>query len=352
MVVDETGAIGTNGYVARMIQSAVGGDIHVIQAAEPYPADFDGVVEQNHQEDSRALSSRVENIERYDAVFIGYPAWATTLPQTVRAFLSEYDFTGKTVIPFCTHDGYGAGSSFTTASELAAGAETLEGIAIEVEDVPVAQDTVAQWLEDLGLSESRTDSQDEIPICITVGEARLDGVLYDTAEAQQFLALLPQAISMTNYGGREVYVGLDGTIMVEGDGQLWFDNGDITYCPSNNTAAIFYAQTDCPNLTMEVIPWGGSHPIWRCSTLWTAALPLPSPERTKEEPSMKRVWSFLLALAMALSLVACGNDNGSQSSTPAPPAPHRRRCNPPQRRTPTSRRSLRNYPPGMRALEA
>lgn len=256
VAVEEAGAMGTNGYVARMIQSAVGGDIHVIQAAELYPADFDGVVEQNHQEDSRALSGRVENMERYDTVFIGYPVWATTLPQAVRAFLSEYDFTGKTVIPFCTHDGYGAGSSFTTVSELAAGAETLAGVAIEVEDVPAAQDTVAQWLEDLGLPESRTDSQGETPIRITVGEAQLDGVLYGTAEAWQFLALLPQTISMTNYGGREVYGGLDGIITVEGEGQLRFDNGDITYCPSNNTAAIFYAQTDRPNLTMEVYPVG------------------------------------------------------------------------------------------------
>ena len=90
VVVDDQGAIGTTGYVARMIQSTVGGDIHVIQASEPYPADFDAVVDENHQESGRDVSSTVENMEQYDTVFIGYPVWATTLPQAVRTCLTSY----------------------------------------------------------------------------------------------------------------------------------------------------------------------------------------------------------------------------------------------------------------------
>ena len=110
VVVDESGASGTTRYVAQMIRNAVGGDIHAILTVEPYPADFDAVVSENHGESSRAISSTVENMEQYDVVFIGFPVWATTLPQAVRTFLSEYDFSGKIVIPFCTHDGYGTGS--------------------------------------------------------------------------------------------------------------------------------------------------------------------------------------------------------------------------------------------------
>ncbi len=103
VVIDEQGAIGTTGYVARMIQDTVGGDLHVIQTAEPYSADFDSVVSENHQEDSRTISSTVEDMEQYNTIFIGYPVWATSLPQAVRTFLTEYDFSGKTLIPFCTH---------------------------------------------------------------------------------------------------------------------------------------------------------------------------------------------------------------------------------------------------------
>ena len=81
-------------------------------------------------------------------------------------------------------------------------------------------------------------------------------MLYDSDMARQFIAQLPQTITMSNYGGREVYGGIDQAIEVEGSGQLRFDDGDITYCPSNNTAAIFYAQSSQPNLTMEVYPIG------------------------------------------------------------------------------------------------
>ena len=257
VVVEGDSAIGTNEYVARMIQEATGGDLHAILAAEPYPADFDEVADINHQEDSRDISSVVEDMEQYDTVFIGYPVWATSLPQAVRTFLTEYDFTDKTVIPFCTHDGYGAGRSFDLVAELAAGAQTLDGIAIEASDVPTAQETVASWLSGLDLSGSSTQKpQGEAAIRITVDGMELEGVLYDSDMAQQFISQLPQTISMSNYGGREVYGGIDQEITVEGEGQLRFEDGDITYCPANNTAAIFYAQSARPNLTMEVYPIG------------------------------------------------------------------------------------------------
>ena len=254
VVVDNLGAVGTNAYVAQMIQSKVGGDLHSIIAAEPYPADFDQVRDINHQENSRAISSTVENMEQYDTVFIGYPVWATTLPQAVRTFLTEYDFSGKTVIPFCTHDGYGAGRSFSTVAELAAGANTLEGLAIHAPEVTESKDDIKQWLGALDLDTER--GQGETAIRITVGDTQLDGVLYDSDMARQFIAQLPQTISMSNYGDREVYGGIDQEITVEGEGQLRFEDGDITYCPSNNTAAIFYSQSDRPDLTMRIYPIG------------------------------------------------------------------------------------------------
>ena len=84
----------------------------------------------------------------------------------------------------------------------------------------------------------------------------LDGVIYDTELAQEIMERLPITVSMAGYGGREYYGGIDFTPQNVGEGQLFFDNGDITYCGTNNTLAIFYAQTDHPNLTMEVIPIG------------------------------------------------------------------------------------------------
>lgn len=261
VVVDESGVSGTTHYVAQMIQDTVGGDIHAILTTEPYSADFDAVVSENHSESSRSISSTVRNMEQYDVVFIGYPVWATTLPQAVRTFLSEYDFSGKMIIPFCTHDGYGAGRSFSTVAELAAGAETLNGLALHAPEVPGSRNTVTEWLNSLNLpsvepADNAQQPQNETVIRITIGEQELEGVLYDSSMAHQFIDQLPQTITMTNYGGREVYGGINQAITVEGDGQLRFDDGDITYCPSNNTAAIFYAQSSRPNLTMTVYPIG------------------------------------------------------------------------------------------------
>lgn len=104
---------GTTQIVAEYIQAAVGGDMHLIETSEPYPVEFDDVRNLNHTEQTngtlRALKSRIDNMDRYETVFIGYPNWAMDVPQAVLSFLSAYDLSGKTVVPFCTHERYGAG---------------------------------------------------------------------------------------------------------------------------------------------------------------------------------------------------------------------------------------------------
>lgn len=268
ITVGSDGRFGTTEFAANTIQELTGGDVYLIQTEEKYSADFDEVVTQNHEEMDQgtlpALVSSPLNMEDYDVIFIGYPIWATNAPQAIHSFLTEYDLTDKTVIPFCTHDGYGAGRSYSTIAELCPQAEVLEGLAIEANDVPGSQDTIKQWVEQLNVSNGLFDGAapsvsvetGETAIRITIGDLTLDGVLYDNEEARQFISMLPQSISMVGYGGREFYGGLEGEIQTVGNGQYSFENGDITYCPSNNTAAIFYAQTEQPNLTMEVFPMG------------------------------------------------------------------------------------------------
>ena len=68
--------------------------------------------------------------------------------------------------------------------------------------------------------------------------------------------MLPLTVSMVKYGNREFYGGISQRPTKTGDGKLNFEDGDITYCPTNNTLAIFYNQSDRPNLTMEVIKIG------------------------------------------------------------------------------------------------
>ena len=141
---------GNTREIANQIHKSVGGDIFEIQAVEPYPSDYDAVVKQARQElDSGykpALKTKAESIVSYDVVFIGYPNWCGTIPAVVRTVLSDHDFSGKTIVPFCTHEGSGFGRSVSDISKLCPKSTMLEGVAIPGRDVKTAQNTVSEWL--------------------------------------------------------------------------------------------------------------------------------------------------------------------------------------------------------------
>lgn len=258
IVMDEDIRYGTTEYVAKMIAEEVGGDLHRIETVTSYTADFDELRDVNHDEMDRAYLPELKesdlDISGYDTVFVGYPVWATSVPQAILSFLSQYDLAGKTVIPFCTHDGYGAGRSYQTIAEASRAAACLEGIAIDAKNVPDARETVADWIAGIGLPGS--DEQTETAIQITIGDIALEGVLYNTALAEEIKEYFPLTISMVDYGGREYYGGVDFYPENLEGGQRNFENGDITYCEAHHNMAVFYAQTDNPRLSVDVIPIG------------------------------------------------------------------------------------------------
>lgn len=255
IVVDSTARYGTTEYIANLIKQQVGGDLYSIEVTKPYSTDFDEVVDQNHNEMAEnflpELAGESLDISQYDTIYIGYPVWATTTPRAIYTFLEQYDLSGKTVIPFCTHNGYGKGTSETVIKNLCPQSEVMEGIVINSSDILSSQETVIQWLNELGMLK-----KEETNIQISVGEHELEGVIYDTPLAKEIMDMMPLTVSMVGYGGREYYGSMPSVPKNSDDGQLNFENGDITYCPTNNTLAIFYAQTSRPNLTMEVIPIG------------------------------------------------------------------------------------------------
>lgn len=264
LVLDDEELVGTTEFVAELIQDNVGGDLHLIQTTEPYSTDFDAVVDRNHEEINAGtlpeLAAGQLDVSGYDTVFIGYPVWATRAPQAIFSFLSQYDLSGKTIVPFCTHDGYGAGSSYQDiAGAIEGEAAVLDGLAIQAPDVPGAADTVAQWLQSIGIQKQQpADSAQsgETAITITIGDTSLEGVLYDTALANEIQQYFPLTISMVGFGQREYYGGVDFYPENLEGGQRTFENGDITYCEAHHNMAIFYAQTDDPDLSVDVIPIG------------------------------------------------------------------------------------------------
>ncbi len=141
---------GNTREIADQIHNGVGGDIFEIQAVKPYPHDYDAVVKQAKQELNSgykpALKTKIEKIESYDIIFIGYPCWWGTIPAPIVTFLSEYEFSGKTIAPFCTHAGSGLGRSSADISKLCPKSTLLDGIAIWGRDVKTAQGRVSEWL--------------------------------------------------------------------------------------------------------------------------------------------------------------------------------------------------------------
>lgn len=260
IIVDNGTRRGTTEVVARYIQTAVGGNLHLIETLVPYPTEFDDVRDQNHAEQAAgtlpALKKRIENMEQYDVIFIGYPNWALDVPQAILSFLSAYDLTGKTVVPFCTHDGYGAGSSYRSIQNAASGANVLEGIAIEASNVPSSESQVQGWLERIGIER---EEQQGGAIRVTAGGHTFTGEWLGTPLANEIRGMFPLKATLGRYGGREYYGSMPSRPTETEEGQLRFENGDITYCPSNNTIAIFYDKaddSDMGQLTMRIIQMG------------------------------------------------------------------------------------------------
>lgn len=137
--------------LAVWIQEEVGGDLFSIQVEEPYSSDYDACLDRAADEKADnarpTLSTHVENMEQYDVIFLGFPNWWYTLPMPIHSFLEEYDFEGKTVIPFCTHGTGGLASTIVDLeSALPQSTQLLEPIGVYRPDVDSAQPQIQEWI--------------------------------------------------------------------------------------------------------------------------------------------------------------------------------------------------------------
>jgi flavodoxin len=147
---------GNTRAIAEMIHKNAGGNIFEIVSVDPYPADYDAVVEQAKKEldtDFRpTLKTKVTDMDSYTTVFIGYPNWWGTMPMPVYTFLEEYNLSGKTLVPFCTHEGSGLGHSVADIRKMCPHSTVLDGLAIRGGEVKNAQDEVSGWLQDISMT--------------------------------------------------------------------------------------------------------------------------------------------------------------------------------------------------------
>ena len=146
--------VGNTATVAETIQNMTKGDLFRIEPVRPYPADYTEatrLAQKEKRENARPeLSGRVADMASFTTVFLGYPNWWGTIPMPVCTFLEAYDFSGKTVIPFCTHEGSGLGSSERDIKKLCPSASLLPGIAVRGDRVKEAGRAIAEWLDTIG----------------------------------------------------------------------------------------------------------------------------------------------------------------------------------------------------------
>jgi flavodoxin len=148
--------VGNTEVVANMIQKIMGGDMFHIESVIAYPKDYTETTEVAKKE-LRAkarpkLTGRVENMKAYDVVFLGYPNWWGTMPMPVYTFLESYDFSRKTIVPFCTHEGSGLGHSENDIAKACPKAPVLEGLAIHGTSASSAGSEVSSWIDKLDIS--------------------------------------------------------------------------------------------------------------------------------------------------------------------------------------------------------
>ena len=144
---------GNTAEIAKHIQAATGGDIFEITPLQDYPQDYRQTTEQAKEEISRGykpeLKNKIENFAQYNIVFLGSPCWWGTIASPVSSFLSSYDFSGKTVIPFMTHGGSGLGHSVEDIKAQIPTATVMGAKAFWGTSAAMASTDVNKWIKEL-----------------------------------------------------------------------------------------------------------------------------------------------------------------------------------------------------------
>jgi flavodoxin len=143
--------IGNTEIIAKKIRELTGSDVFRIETVKTYPEDYTETTnvarEEQRQNGRPELTDRVDGMESYDVIYLGYPNWYGTMPMAVCTFLESYDFSGKTIIPYCTHEGSGMGSSERDLKKLCPKARVLPGLAIRGGSVDGADKDLSNWLK-------------------------------------------------------------------------------------------------------------------------------------------------------------------------------------------------------------
>ena len=146
--------VGNTEVAAGIIKELTGADVFKLEQLKPYARDYNECIAQaqaDQRQNARPdLKSFPETLDEYDVIYLGYPNYWSTMPMAVFTFLEHFDFSGKTIKPFCTHEGSGLGSSLSDIKKLCPAAKVEKGLAIHGGSVKRSRKDIEKWVrEDL-----------------------------------------------------------------------------------------------------------------------------------------------------------------------------------------------------------
>lgn len=143
--------VGNTEKVANMISEITGADLFKIEQKDTYSADYQECIaeaKKDLQENKRPeVLDLPANLDAYDEIYLGYPNYWGTMPMAVYTFLENYDFSGKKIHPFCTHEGSGLSRTEKDIEKAAKGAKVEKGLAIHGSSVDSAKNAVEKWVK-------------------------------------------------------------------------------------------------------------------------------------------------------------------------------------------------------------
>ena len=233
---------GNTEKIAEYLIELTDADSYVIEAAVPYTDDdikyqddnCRANKEQNDKSMRPEIADPIDSIDSYDTIFLGYPIWWGEEPRIIDTFLESYDFSDKTVIPFCTSGSSGIGTSEKNIAELVTIGNQLEGRRFPA---GATKEDVKAWYDTLPLNEEKSDNN----LKLSVNGTELTATLADSTAAKELAEKLkaePATVTLNEYGGFEKVAKLPWSL-TKTDESIVTEAGDIMLYQGNQMT-IFY----------------------------------------------------------------------------------------------------------------
>lgn len=238
----------TTEAIAKHIQAETKGTLYEILPKVPYTADdlkyYTDCRANREQADSNArpaINGTVENMEKYDVVFLGYPIWHGEAPRIISTFLESYDFADKTIVPFCTSASSGIGSSDTNLHSLAPNADWVSGRRFAS---GTSQSTIADWIEILDIAKS-PEQEAITKMFVTINGNKLEITLTENTSVDALVEILKHGditYSANDYGDFEK-VGDIGHTLPQNNTQITTQAGDVILYQGHNICLYYGTNT-------------------------------------------------------------------------------------------------------------